>query len=528
MKFGRKRSLRDLCPRLHLIGDTEICVSGYGHLGNGFEGMLAFAERGETIIALLRLGAAAVIASSPEFERVRDNLPKLSGFAVAIADNPSREYALLLAKEAESSRRPLETEDPAWGRRGVVASSHATIDRNAVLGEGTVVYDGVRIGHNVRIGAGCTVQYNAVVSRNVVIGDDCIIGPGSVIGAMPNWYYSAGERRSDFVAIGTVVVGNGVTVGANCVIDRGLTGVTAIGDGTKIGNLVQVGHEARIGNDVLVIAGTGIAGNTIIEDRATILGQSGIDRGVRIGRNATVAAGSGVSSNVADGETVVGFRAVPQELYSKRQRAYNRLPGVISQLPAYDQSWQIVLDYSGSYERWFRTLLDADVARSLWREVRSILADNSRAATVDEIVLNTRLASDLGCDSLDEIDVYMEISDRIKLTIQEDFSIARGTAGDCLQAAAAALAGECIQKMPALDNKSKFLAVTSQIREARDLGSRLPRQDDPLRFVLLGAIYAMFNEDGRRNELQNADTYRDLYVEVTKQSRPLRSRAAKT
>lgn len=204
-----------------------------------------------------------------------------------------------------------------------------TDDRNsAQIGDGCRIADTARIGRGAVIGAGSTVGANAVIGAGVVVGEDCTIGPNttishSIIGSRVHVYSGAivGAQGFGFVPgargllrvpqLGRVLIGNDVELGANSTVDRGALGDTVIGDGTVIDNLIQIGHNCRIGRSVILCGQTGIAGSVTIEDGAVIGGASRIADHVTIGAGAKLAGGSGVTRDIAAGETVAGYPAIP-------------------------------------------------------------------------------------------------------------------------------------------------------------------------------------------------------------------------
>ncbi len=198
----------------------------------------------------------------------------------------------------------------------------------AELGEGCRIAESARVGKNAVIGARTTVGANAVIGEGVVIGEDSVIGANStishaVIGSRVHIYSGAvvGSQGFGFVPgarglrrvpqLGRVIIGNDVEFGSNSTVDRGAFSDTIIGDGSVVDNLVQIAHNVRIGRHCILCGQTGIAGSVIIEDGAIVGGQSGIADHVTIGTGAKLAGGSGVITNIAPGEVVAGYPAIP-------------------------------------------------------------------------------------------------------------------------------------------------------------------------------------------------------------------------
>jgi UDP-3-O-[3-hydroxymyristoyl] glucosamine N-acyltransferase len=204
----------------------------------------------------------------------------------------------------------------------------AQIDETASIGAGSQIAHGVVVGRNAQLGVRCLVDSNAVIDDGVIVGDDCRIGANStishaVIGSRVriSSNVSIGGEGFGFVPsprgllhvahFGRVVIGDDVRIGGNCAIDRGAMDDTVIGTGTVIDNLVQIAHNVRIGRNCVIAAQTGIAGSSTLGDQVMIGGQVGVNDHITIGARARIAAKSGVIHDIAEGETVGGYPAVP-------------------------------------------------------------------------------------------------------------------------------------------------------------------------------------------------------------------------
>ncbi|HWB26951.1 MAG TPA: UDP-3-O-(3-hydroxymyristoyl)glucosamine N-acyltransferase [Chitinophagaceae bacterium] len=194
------------------------------------------------------------------------------------------------------------------------------VSDTAIVGEGTVVTPNVFIGKNVKIGNNCIIHPNVTINDYSEIGNNVIIQAGTVIGS-DAFYYNTKKDRDVWYrrmqSCGNVVIEDDVEIGAGCTIDRGVTASTVIGRGTKMDNMVHIGHDTFIGKNCLFAAQVGIAGATIIEDGVTLWGQVGVSKTLTIGANAVVLAQSGVPSSLKGGKVYFGYPA--EEAGTKRR-----------------------------------------------------------------------------------------------------------------------------------------------------------------------------------------------------------------
>ena len=181
--------------------------------------------------------------------------------------------------------------------RAAFIGAFVSIGEDTYIGENSEIYEGVRIGNNVWIRKGTIIYPNCVIYDNVEIGYDCIIHAGTIIGADGFGYVRSAGGYTKFPQIGTVVIEDEVEIGANSCVDRGALGETRIGKGTKIDNLVQIAHNVRIGERVVIAAQTGISGSTVIEDDCVVGGQVGMGDHARVLSGAVIGSQAGVLPN---------------------------------------------------------------------------------------------------------------------------------------------------------------------------------------------------------------------------------------
>ncbi|MBZ5578136.1 MAG: UDP-3-O-(3-hydroxymyristoyl)glucosamine N-acyltransferase [Acidobacteriia bacterium] len=210
----------------------------------------------------------------------------------------------------------------------VYIGAHAVVGDGARIGVATSIGAGCSVGKRVVLGEGCVLHPNVTVYDNVDIGRGSILHSGSVIGADGFGYVMEHDRWHKFPQVGRVEIGDFVEIGANSCVDRAALGVTSIGEGTKLDNMVHVGHNCRIGRHVVVAAQTGFSGGVVVEDYAVIGGQVGIGDKARIETRATLGSGCGVLSSkiVHSGETVWGTPARPLKQHLETLANLSKLP----------------------------------------------------------------------------------------------------------------------------------------------------------------------------------------------------------
>lgn len=266
--------------------------------------------------------AAAVICSQKHAGKIP---PRVS---LLIHENPYRAYAKVLRMLFPMASRP----EPVTGETGIsgaafvsdgvllesdiIVEAGAVIGRNAAIGKGSRILAGAVIGANVQIGRNTTVGVNASVTH-AFVGNNVIIHPGVRIG-QDGFGFAMGPGGHDkIMQIGRVVIQDDVEIGANSTIDRGANRDTVIGEGTKIDNLVQIGHNVVVGRHCVIVGLVGIAGSATLGDYVVIAGQAGIGGHVHIGDGAQVGGGAGVHTNIKPGEKVIGYPAMDVRSWMK-------------------------------------------------------------------------------------------------------------------------------------------------------------------------------------------------------------------
>ena len=212
------------------------------------------------------------------------------------------------------------------------------VEQGAVLEPGVRLAAGVYVGHEVRLGAGTAVEPNVTLMAGTRVGKNCLLHAGCVLGCDGFGFLPSGGEMMKIPQIGNVIVGDDVEIGACSTIDRGTIGDTVIGDGTKIDNHVQIGHNVRIGKHCIVCSMAGIAGSSVVEDGVTISVQVGITDHVRIGKGAILAGRAGVTGDIPAGAVVSGFPARAHNEAKKAQVLSTRLPELYERLKRLERS----------------------------------------------------------------------------------------------------------------------------------------------------------------------------------------------
>jgi UDP-3-O-[3-hydroxymyristoyl] glucosamine N-acyltransferase len=306
-----KHTLRDLAEKLgcRLLGDSSVTVTSVSSLRSATAGSLVFVDDAQYLDTALRSSAAAIIVG--DFA---------AGSSAASASKPfliSPQPRLTFARAAKLLRDPDHSRvihpsaivpNSAKIGKKVAIGARAVIGEHVKIGDETTLGSGSTIGDNVAIGSHCRIDANVTIYPGTTLGNRVIVQAGAVLGSEGFGYVRDSQtgRYEQFPQVGQLVIEDDVEIGANSTIDRGALDETRIQRGTKIDNLVHVGHNVHIGQDVVIAAQTGLSGSAIIEDNVIIGGQVGIADHVRIEEGAILGAQSGIpTKKVIRGKGVV-------------------------------------------------------------------------------------------------------------------------------------------------------------------------------------------------------------------------------
>lgn len=285
MKLSNPISVSEAAGILHceFAGKPDHLIEGINEIHRVEAGDLTFVDHPKYYDKALSSAATIIIINR------KQDAPQ--GKALLFSDDPFRDYNKMVSRF-----------------RSVIPQSSA-ISETATIGEGTVIQPGVSIGHHVKVGKNCFIHPNVVIYDHSIIGDDVIIHAGTIIGADAFYYKRRPEGFDKMRSCGHVELASKVEIGACCTIDKGVSSVTYIGEGSKLDNHIHIGHDTVIGKNVLIAAQTGIAGVVNIEDDVIIWGQVGVQKDLTIGKGAVILAQSGVGKSLKGGKTYFGSPA---------------------------------------------------------------------------------------------------------------------------------------------------------------------------------------------------------------------------
>ena len=308
MKFPSPVSLDELSKLTgsQMMSRTKSLVSGINEIHKVESGDITFVDHPKYYEKALHSAATFVIIN--KVTEVPDNK------ALLISDDPFSAYITIVKKF-----------------RKFKAASKA-ISETSSIGEGTVIQPGSFVGENVRIGKNCIIHSNVSIYDHSLIGDDVIIHANTVIGADAFYFKRRPEGYDKMLSCGRVVIHDKVEIGASCTIDKGVSGDTIIGAGTKIDNQVHVGHDTVIGKNCLFAAQVGIAGVVTIEDDVILWGQVGVQKDLTIGKGAVVLGQSGIPKSLEGGKTYFGSPVQDAREKMKELALVKQLPEIIEKL----------------------------------------------------------------------------------------------------------------------------------------------------------------------------------------------------
>lgn len=308
MKFNKPISLSDLASFLNMEfeGNPSFPVTGMNEIHKVEPGDLTFVDHPKYYEKALSSAATTII--------INKKLEAPEGKALIISDDPFRDF-----NKVAAAHRIFEP-------------SQSLVSESAKIGEGSIIQAGAFVGHEVVIGKNCLIHSNVSIYDHVIIGDEVIIHSNSVIGADAFYYKKRPSGYDKLLSTGRVIIEDRVEIGALCTIDRGVSGDTIIGSGSKLDNQVHVGHDTVIGKNCLFAAQVGIAGVVYVEDDVILWGQVGVQKDLVIGRGAIVLGQSGIAKSLEGGKTYFGSPVRDAREKMKEIALMKQLPEILRNL----------------------------------------------------------------------------------------------------------------------------------------------------------------------------------------------------
>ena len=317
-----------------VLGDANATLTGFAMIDKAKVGDLTFAETPEYFAAAEASAATAIIAgkdfSSDKKVVIRVANPRLA-FAKALAIFfPEPKFAAGIHPSAVVAASAQV--DPT-----AHIGPHCTIGERVKIGANCVLQSGNSVGDDSVLGDETNLFPNATIYSRTQIGKRVRIHAGAVIGSDGFGYVFDTSFHRKVPQIGNVIIGDDVEIGANTTVDRAALGSTSIGKGTKIDNLVQVGHNVEIGEHCIFCAQVGISGSTKIGNYTVMAGQAGLAGHLKIGNKVTIGSKSGVMHNIPDGEQWLGIPAQPDKQAKRVMIAMQRLPDLFKKIAAWEK-----------------------------------------------------------------------------------------------------------------------------------------------------------------------------------------------
>jgi len=287
-----------------MIGNTQLEITGVNEIHQVEMGDIVFVDHPKYYETCLNSAATCIIINNKEV-----SIP--AGKTLLFCNDPFEAYTKIV-----QHFKPF-----------IIAND--AISKEAIIGTGTIVMPHVFIGPGVVIGKNCVIYPNVTLLPDTIIGDEVIIQAGTVIGSDAFYYNTKKNRPAWFKKMpscGRVIIEDKVEIGANCTIDKGVSGDTIIGMGTKMDNMVHIGHDTQIEANCLFAAQVGVAGGVKIKAGVTIWGQAGVGKTLTIGENATLLARTGVVGDIEGNKVYMGFPAEEASIKRRELVWIKRIP----------------------------------------------------------------------------------------------------------------------------------------------------------------------------------------------------------
>lgn len=308
MKFTTPQTLESIAVLIgsEYVGNSDFPVLGMNEIHVVEPGDIVFVDHPKYYDKALNSKATIIL--------INKKVDAPQGKALLISDDPFNDFNKLTRHF-----KPFQI-------------SNSSISDSAEIGKNTIIQPNVFVGNNVKIGENCVIHSNVSIYDNTIIGNNVTIHAGCVLGSDAFYYKNRPEKFDKLLSGGNVVIEDNVDLGSLCTIDKGVSASTIIGEGSKLDNQVQVGHDTIIGKRCLIASQVGIAGCVVVGDYVTIWGQVGITSAITIGEKAVISAQSGVSKSLAPNKSYFGTPADDFRTKYKELASIKRIPEIIEKL----------------------------------------------------------------------------------------------------------------------------------------------------------------------------------------------------
>jgi UDP-3-O-[3-hydroxymyristoyl] glucosamine N-acyltransferase len=308
MKLPRAYSLSEIAniASCTFDGNPNFPITGINEIHQVEHGDIVFVDHPKYYDKALQCAASVII--------INKQVPCPEGKALLFSDDPFTAYNLLTRHFSPWSMPP------------------SSKGENVQIGSGCTIHPSVIMGNNIRIGDHCVIHPGTVLYNDITIGNNVTIHANCVLGSEAFYYKARTEGREKMHTVGSLEIGDGVEIGACCTIDRGVSGPTRIGKGTKIDNQVHIGHDTSLGQNCLLAAQVGVAGCVHLEDGVILWGQVGIASDIHIGKGAVVLGQCGVTKDLPGGKTYFGTPAEDARNKYRELALIRKLPAAIEKL----------------------------------------------------------------------------------------------------------------------------------------------------------------------------------------------------
>ncbi len=307
MDFPSPISVKEIAKKVNadLIGNEKLEATGINEIHQVRPGDVTFVDVEKYYKKALN-SAASIILINQKTKCPKDK-------ALLVCDDPFAAYNSLVLEF-----RPFQP-------------LQKNISDTAEIHPSTIIEPGAMVGHHVKIGKNCYIQANAVIAEHTIIGDRVVVQSGAIVGTDAFYFKKTEAGYQRWRSGGRVILEDDVEIGAGCTINKGVSGDTIIGTGTKLDCQVHIGHDVVIGKKCLFAAQVGIGGNTIVGDEVVMYGQVGIAQNLRIGDKAIILAKSGVSKDLEGGKAYFGYPAGEARTTYRELAALRHLPEFFSE-----------------------------------------------------------------------------------------------------------------------------------------------------------------------------------------------------